>query len=99
MRLPTISRVRQRPRKRNWVVSTVEAVVAAVTVCVMVWYALARTEELDEQMAGAGPTWAGLITVVIVLSAGGLLAFAFGRAEDAVRGRRAAADTQAEADE
>jgi len=99
MRLPTIGRVRKRPRKRNWVVAAVEAVVAAVSVCVVVWYAVARAGELDERLAQVGATWVGLITVAIVLSAGGLLAFAFGRAEDAVRGRRAALDTQAEADE
>jgi len=99
MRLPTISRIRKRPRKRNWVVSAAQAVVAAACVCVMVWYAVARTQELDERLAEAGATGVGLITVAIVLSAGGLLAFAFGRAEDALRGRRAAAGNQAEADE
>ncbi len=99
MRLPTISRIRKRPRKRSWTVAAVEAVVAAACVCVIVWYAVARAEELDRWLAKAGATWAGLVTVGVMLTAGGLLAFAFSRAEETVRGRRAVGDSHVEADE
>ncbi len=85
--------------KRGWVVEALEAASAVGAVCLMAWYAIARAAEFDERMAQADAGWIGLITIVVMLVAGGLLAFAFNRAEDVAQRWRHGTDRTPEADD
>jgi len=85
--------------RRGWVVEALEAASAAGAVCLMAWYTIARASEFHERVAQVDAGWVGLITIVIVLVAGSLLAFAFNRAEDAVREWRRGTHPTPEADD
>lgn len=76
--------------RRGWAAAAAEAVVSLAIVVATAWYSVARSDDLDEWLADFAPAWAGLLTLAVVLVAGGLLAHAFGRAEDAVQGWRQA---------
>jgi len=74
----------------SWTVATAEALLSGVAVLWTAWYAVAHSDDLDDRLEAFAPALEGLLTLVTVLAAGGLLAHAFGRAEDAVRGWRRA---------
>ncbi len=70
--------------RKGELVAGLEALSAAATVALMAWYAVARAPELAARLGRLDDITVGLVTVIVVLTAGGLLAFAFARAEDAM---------------
>lgn len=87
--------------ERRWVgvVATVEALATAGTVAAMAWYAVARNGELAERLQRFDRGGVGLVVMCTVLLAGALLAFAFGKAEEAVVVLRQARKDVVETDE
>lgn len=76
--------------RSGWVAALGEAVVSAAVVVGIAWYAVAHTDSVYQHLQALAPGWRGLATLAIMWTAGGLLARAFGRAEDAMRARRGA---------
>ncbi|MGD9496646.1 MAG: hypothetical protein AB7Y46_10110 [Armatimonadota bacterium] len=81
------------------ILPAVEAACAMGAVVAMAWYTVARVEEFRERIEQVDPGWAGLVTVALLLTAGGLLAFAFDRTEDAVEHWRERSRRVREADD
>ncbi|MEA3402920.1 MAG: hypothetical protein U9R79_16895 [Armatimonadota bacterium] len=66
----------------------IEAIAAAATVGLMAWYTIAQQSELITRMQAYDESGVGVITIVAVLAAGGLLSFAFEKAEEAAEAWR-----------
>ncbi len=82
-------RPRPKPeRKYHPVASVVTAVAALAVVGFLAYYSIAHAAGLNDLIGRVGTTWAGVITVGVMLAAGGLLSFAFGRVEGALRSCR-----------
>lgn len=79
-------RPRPKPeRKYHPVTSAVTAVGAFAVVGFLAYYSIAHPATLHDLLERVGATWAGLITIGVMLAAGGLLSFAFGRVEETLR--------------
>lgn len=74
--------------RQSWPVAALEAALSVLVVSASAWYAVARVGALSEWLDTLAPTWRGVVTLTTMLVAGGLLAHAFGRAEDAIHGWR-----------
>ncbi|MGC9316815.1 MAG: hypothetical protein ACP5KN_02120 [Armatimonadota bacterium] len=66
------------------VVAVIEALAAAGTVGAMAWYTMAQYSEFSSRIRAYDESGVGLITILAVLAAGGLLAFAFSKVEEAI---------------
>lgn len=74
----------------SWPVAAAEAALSALIVLATAWYSVTHLGGVSGWLESLAPAWRGLITLATVLLAGGLLARAFARAEDAVRAWRRA---------
>ncbi len=70
--------------KNGGLVSAIFAVASAGAAVVVTWYSIARSAELSARMGQLEDIGEGLLTVFIMLAVGGLIAFAFDKAEDAI---------------
>lgn len=76
--------------RSSWPVAAVEAAFSAAAVVATAWYSVTHLGGVADWLQSLAPTWRGLITLATMLLAGGLLALALARTEDAVRGWRRA---------